>query len=713
MPFGDGSTGGITSTALEHGAVESRSDSVTAAPDAGPVTRAARATITALAAAALVVGLLTLAAGVPGTRASARSQQEPAPVVHGHELQKRWVYVQTNLQVDDNAASVIGLLDRAHAADYNGAVLADTKLDRLFDDSLLPRYYDNLASVLRHAAGLGMTVLPCTASFGYSSSLLWHNPDLAEGLPVREATFRAESGRLVPFEAEPVQLENADFEALPSSGHTFPGWAWQDKPGETTFVDTQVKHSGRASLRMTDIGITNPPHGNGRIHQRLQVEPFHNYHVSVWVKTEGFRGGDVRLLVMGREPERVLQWNSVPVQATQDWQRFDVTFNSLVHDEILFYFGVWGGGSGTIWWDDGAIEPAGLVNTVRRPGTPVRITSEDSSVTFTEGVDVERLVDPLSGRAPYAGVYDLWHEPPEIRLVPGSRIREGDVVLVSHYHMATIYGFQVTASLTEPESLAIVERQMASQRDAFAASGAFDGWMFLHDEIRVHGWDQAPLPGAGTPGESLAYNFRTLRERAAALDRSAPVYVWSDMFDPFHNAVAMDSPYYLVNGDWRGSWEGVAPDVTIVNWNHDTARRRSSAEFFANRGNRQILAGYYDAEPGQFGDRQWLADLEGVPGVEGVMYTQWYNGYDDLEAWAEHVWGRNRTATATASPTYVATASAPTQAATASSPTHVATASSPTDDATAPSPTSDGPPPSTTWTPPATLPSVFVPWSVR
>jgi len=82
----------------------------------------------------------------------------------------------------------------------------------------------------------------------------------------------------------------------------------------------------------------------------------------------------------------------------------------------------------------------------------------------------------------------------------------------------------------------------------------------------------------------------------------------------------------------------VPPDVTILNWNHGNARR-ASAEFFAERGHRQVLAGYYDADPANFSDRQWLADLAGVPGITGVMYTQWGSGYDNLEAWARHVWG--------------------------------------------------------------------------
>ena len=43
------------------------------------------------------------------------------------------------------------------------------------------------------------------------------------------------------------------------------------------------------------------------------------------------------------------------------------------------------------------------------------------------------------------------------------------------------------------------------------------------------------------------------------------------------------------------SWEGLDPDVVILNWNG--ARKEASLRFFAARGHRQIVAGYYDGDP--------------------------------------------------------------------------------------------------------------------
>jgi hypothetical protein len=576
---------------------------------------------------------------VPSRTHGAAPRADAAPVVAGHVLTKRWVYLPTNFQVTANVQKLKDLLDRAKAAGYNGALIADGKLGRLDDGSLLPVYFTNLQAVLDHARSLGMAVVPDTADFGYSGTILWHNPNLAEGLPVRGAEFRAQGGQLVPIESVAVTLANGDFEQLPATGDQFPGWQFQDAPGRATFVDKVVRHGGRAALRMQELGSTNPPAGNGRVYQRLAVSPFRYYHVSVWVKTQGFEGGDVRVQALGQNPNRTLQWNSVPVAATQDWTLFDVTFNTLTHSEVLFYLGVWSGERGTIWWDDAAIEPGGFVNLIRRPGAPLTVTSADGRLTYAEGRDVAPVVDPGMGNTPWSGSYDLWHAAPDIRVPVGSRIAEGDVVRASYYHMATIYGEQVAASLTEPESFAIVHNQLASIRRERAAAGAFQGWMFGHDEIRQHGWDEAPKASAGSPGEDLAFNFRKLYDDARALDPAAEIYTWSDMFDPEHNAADSADPYYLVNGNWSGSWLGLPPDVTILNWNSQPAKRRASAAFFAGRGHAQILAGYYDSSPANFRDRRWLEDLAGVPGITGVMYTQWGSGYDNLEAWARHVWG--------------------------------------------------------------------------
>jgi hypothetical protein len=141
-----------------------------------------------------------------------------------------------------------------------------------------------------------------------------------------------------------------------------------------------------------------------------------------------------------------------------------------------------------------------------------------------------------------------------------------------------------------------------------------------------------------TPGQILADNVRRCADILRTADPGKPVYVWSDMFDPFHNA-AKTGPYYLVKGDgpWYDSWQGLPKDVIVANWNMQTGKCVESLRHFDGLGNRQILAGYYDDDPARM--TAWLHDAAGIHGLSGVMYTTWQQNYGDLERFAAVCWG--------------------------------------------------------------------------
>jgi hypothetical protein len=108
--------------------------------------------------------------------------------------------------------------------------------------------------------------------------------------------------------------------------------------------------------------------------------------------------------------------------------------------------------------------------------------------------------------------------------------------------------------------------------------------------------------------------------------------IWSDMFDPAHNA---RDDFYLVNGDLAESWEGLPREMIVVNWNHGQAAQ--SLPFFGGRGHEQVLAGFYDGDPRQIAS--WLSTGRSTRGVNGAMYTTWQGDFTQLEAFAEAAWG--------------------------------------------------------------------------
>ena len=135
-----------------------------------------------------------------------------------------------------------------------------------------------------------------------------------------------------------------------------------------------------------------------------------------------------------------------------------------------------------------------------------------------------------------------------------------------------------------------------------------------------------------TAGGVLADHVRRCVKLIHEVAPDAEVIDWNDMFDPYHNAV---DKYYLVGGTLAKSWVGLDKSVIVANWN--SGKAADSLKFFADRGNRQVIAGYYDTDDVKAEVGRWAEAAHGVTGVRGYMYTTWRNDYKDLEKYAEAV----------------------------------------------------------------------------
>lgn len=504
----------------------------------------------------------------------------------------RWLFVMDNLLVDERVTRLETLIRRASSTGYTHMVLSDSKFSRLA--TVDPRYFRNVERIKRIAGETGMEIVPAVFPVGYSNDLLWHDPNLAEGPPVRDAAFVARGG-VARLESEmPPVLKGGDMEDLKR-------WDWKD--------DNVNADQGAAR-------ISDPKGANARLVQKVKLVPFRQYHLSVRVKTDHFQGTP-EVKVLGGDG-RGLNFDYLKTEPTQDWRTHHVVFNSLTNNTVNLYLGAWGAEKGSLWWDDAALEEIGLLNLIRRDGAPLTVKTE-AGKTLVEGTDFEPLQDPLMGSKPWPGSYDVYHEPPVIHLK--GNWPDGTKFRVSYFHVATIYDGQAMIDIAEPKSLDLLKDQAQRVHAAFGAKG----YLMSHDEIRVLGWSEAFRKRGLTPGQLLAENARECVRILRAVNPTSRIYVWNDMFDPHHNAVA--GPYYLVNGSLVGSWEGLDRDVIIMQWND--GHRAESLKFFADRGHRQVIAGYYDASAAQV--QRWLEAAKGIPGVVGMMYTTWQSRYDDLE----------------------------------------------------------------------------------
>jgi len=533
----------------------------------------------------------------------------------GAEFPERWVYISTNLATDAAVSDTISIMRQAKAAGCTHVLLSDYKFGILSE--MQPSYFKNVGRVRDAAAEMDLAIVPEIFSIGYSSAILHLDPNLAAGIPVRDAPFMVKGKKAVPDPASVPSIANAGFDD--AKGDKLAGWE-QDFAGEETFVDREVKHSGAASLKMTNLArIPKMFAGHCRVMQTLKTQPFQYYRLSVWTKTRGLKSDQTQVLLLSDGGKRQHCYMSLGVKETEDWTKHEIVFNSLEASSVLMYVGLWGAKEGTIWWDDVRIEPAGLLNVIRGDYTPVKVASSDGGTIYSEGKDFERAVDPQLGKNDYS----IRHDAPTMALTGNSRIKDGERLLVSFYHPAVIKDDQVTCSLVDPKVFTLMEDQMKRIVELLGAPGYF----MSYDEIRVGGWEEQPGGAHLTPGQLLAKHVSRAVEIAHKYAPKATLYTWSDMFDPYHNArpFSKGGYYYLVNGTWEGSWEVLPKDVVVCTW----IPQAESLKWFADRGHRQILGGYYDSAPGE-NVATWMKASRGVPGIVGMVYTTWEHQYKDL-----------------------------------------------------------------------------------
>jgi hypothetical protein len=176
-------------------------------------------------------------------------------------------------------------------------------------------------------------------------------------------------------------------------------------------------------------------------------------------------------------------------------------------------------------------------------------------------------------------------------------------------------------------------KQNAQATQSVLPSGA--GVFLQYDEIRQLNSCASCRAKNMTPGQLLAASVSQSIQIINSAMPNAPLYVWSDMFDPYHNATGN---YYYVEGDLAGSWNGVPSNVIIMNWN--LGNLKNSLNWFSGLNSsqptphQQIIAGYYDNGDGAKSAQQELAAAAGIPGIRGLMYTTWNDDYSQLENFA-------------------------------------------------------------------------------
>lgn len=527
----------------------------------------------------------------------------------------RWFRISRSLNNDSDVDEIAEVARTASEHGLNGMML-DASFSDI--DGQPPEYFSRLDEVKRICDGYGIETVPIFLSAGYGSGLSY-DKNLAAGLPVKDALFVVQGKRAVLRPDHDVEVVNSGFESF--QGEELKGYTSPTKLGEVAFGDREVFKEGRSSLRFENFAKF--PRESGRLNQVVKVHPYRSYVLSCWMKAEGmdpprpFSLGHIRFEVLGQPDGRRLQWHDPEVPTDTDWIKVSVGFNSWGYEQVEFSIGAWTSENGRFWIDELQINEVGLVNVLRRPGTPIVVRGEKSGAVYEEGKDFAEIVDPgLNHR------FD--HEGPAIELLPNSGIRNGEQLRVSWYHSMTLYQRQVSVCMSEPKLYEIWGKQVQLVAEKLAPKKYF----LSMDEIRAGGSCAACKAKGMSMGEILGECASKQYQMIKGVSPEADVFIWSDMFDPHHNGQQEAGEfYYLVDGRFNDSWNHIPKEMIIGVWGRRV--RTKSLEHFSGLGFKTIAAAYYDTEDLKDVDG-WLEALEATPGGLGIMYTTWLDKYDLL-----------------------------------------------------------------------------------
>ena len=508
---------------------------------------------------------------------------------------ERWNYVGANLSSDAGVDTFLKVLQQSKDVGCTHILMPEGGYFNLPDN---PAYLKRVAKVKEKARELNLVLVPTVYSLGYSGRYLGSDPNLAAGLPVKDEPFTVS--------------------------------------GKTAQVDP--------SLAIDCSGLK--PVENGNIDARLKARPYTQYSIRFTMKKE-FNGDADEMVRISTCSGKRWVTRQHPIMY-KDGSRLiaQTVFNTLELE----------GGEMRVQimmpCEDIQIEPVGMSQIVRRELTPLTVTSEDGKAVYVEGQDFKAVKDPVLLTAPdWSAAPTMVAVPrimgPAIELTDGSRIKDRQKLLVSFFHAYRIYGDQDEISMEDPKVFKLMERDATNCVKVWGTTGYF----MNYDEIRICGWETMPGGKPMTPGQILAGHVRKGYDFIRKNAPDAIVYTWSDMFSPFENATgpddykmtpeglikvphpAMAAPnryYYLVHDFWEGSWEGLPKDTKIFTW---AAHNSDDIEFFAQRGQEQILCGYYDGKTEKQMKNnisRWLKLSEGQKGILGFMYTTWGHNYKNL-----------------------------------------------------------------------------------
>jgi len=473
--------------------------------------------------------------------------------------------------------------------------------------------------------------VPELQSLGWGQHILRWVPEAAEGVWVEKRPFLVADGRVqspdLPI-APAAAIVNPGFEE--GAGGEIVGWDHdrnnQDEDaGNRAVITREEAHGGEACVHLTCEEKTTV-----RAWQDVDCQAGRRYEVSCRMKTRDVAGGVAYIEVYGLASPGglgdLIGRHAPKVSGTHDWRPAATAFDTADYTRLRIYVRLQEC-TGTAWFDDvalaGVASPNPLANVLVTEASPVAVEDEAGAVTYEEGRDYGVVVPAMA--YPYEG-----GEPLGIELLPGSRIEDGDTVLLSYNHAPA---GSITACPSEPRYQEFMRRAV---HDVIGHLGP----RFLHighDEPRIMNRDKRCTDRGLSPGEIFVDDVEQMRSYVREADASVRLMMWDDAVNPYQNAPSLGM---------KDAARRIPRDIIICVWWY--AERdwedqiEASTRYFLDLGFDITGSPWFNPKNAY----RWAETLyrhgNDNPHVLGSLYTSW--GHDSEDPWgalavtAEHAW---------------------------------------------------------------------------
>jgi len=526
----------------------------------------------------------------------------------------RWLMYARSSCSDKELVEGKKFVDLAARHGLNGMLVGNV-------DDLFRQYHtarDNVRALKLYGDQKGVKIIPSV--WGTSpGAMTYSTPSLHETIALKGMPFEVQGAKIV-HKKSATPIRNPSLAEYDLERNVFAGWT-AEHPGVGSFVDLEGGHDGKPAVRF-EPALAKDKYRHSRFSQKVTLVPRRRYRFSGW-----FRGEDVDRYF---HPMRIsagadngkdapMDWSSagrnVP-KGDVGWHQLSVSFTAGASGVVYLYAGSWDMTDGKFWLSDFSLEEIGITELSMRASAPRRLRNADTGVAYVEGKDWS--VAPRKHG-----------EEVVLNLPKDSAIRPEDPLLFDCFIVA--HGGPKSNSSTcmsDPE----LYRWLEDSARTIAEVLEPEVWMLGIDEIMAGGTCELCKTSKKDLAHILGECTTKMRDIIRKVTPNAEIFVWSDMYDPYHNA---NRRLGACNGTFEGVCDLIPKDIGMMLWYGEKVNQ--SAPYFTERGHALMGSICCDGKDVARDVRTWKERLSPYPEVRGYMYTTWINEYSKIGTFVENL----------------------------------------------------------------------------